>query len=421
MKTCTYRTEVVLSLISVLLNAPCPQPGAWKASGIAIHVGSSLSKTNSSANSPSKGSRGKVKTRILVCAPSNIAVDDLACRIHDSCIGPSGRIGGFKLVRFGLLPGEERTDGGRKRTYQSPGSNIYKSTSGWDNNPALMKREEFLFSINLDLIATSSIAKRNILTNAHVVCTTLNSSGSKSFIDASLRDDSSSEYDVVIIDEACQASEPSSLIPFKFNPKAVILVGDVQQLPVTIRSQSAEKANLGRSLFQRLRTCGWPVEMLRIQYRMRPEIVQFPSNQFYDGQLITPNKSFPFMPWHICPCLPPLLLWNVHNASMTRSVTGGICNHAEKQFIIHNILTALAKVMVPYDNEKNIVQIGIISFYSDQVSLIKSSLAEIKWSHKNLRIQVSTVDGFQGSEKDIIILSCVRSRGGKWIKTIINM
>jgi superfamily I DNA and/or RNA helicase len=402
----------VLNLISALLNGPCPQPGAWKSSGIAVHVGSSLSKSKGGSNSPSKCIVGNVKTRILVCAPSNIAVDDLACRIHESCIGPSGRVGGFILVRFGLLPGEERTEQGRKRTFQSTGTNNYRRTNSRENSNIRTKRDEFLCGINLDLIAKSSVEKRNILANAHVVCTTLNSSGSKSFIDASLRDDSASEYDVVIIDEACQASEPSSLIPFKFNPKAVILVGDPKQLPVTIRSQTAEQANLGRSLFQRLHSFGWPVEMLRIQYRMRPEIVQFPSNQFYDGQLITPSVPFPHMPWHSSPCLPPFLLWNVRNATMTRSATGGICNHVEKKFIIFGILSALEKVMFPYSTGKHVVEVGIISFYNDQVSLIKSSLAETTSKNKKLRIQVSTVDGFQGSEKDIIILSCVRARGG---------
>lgn len=222
----------MLNLISALLNGPCPHPGAWKSSGIAVRVGSSLSKLKGGSNSPSKRVAGDVKTRILVCAPSNIAVDDLACRIHDSCIGPSGRVGGFVLVRFGLLPGEERTDQGRKRSYQSAGTSNYLRTNSKEDN-AGTKRDEFLYGINLDLIAKSSVEKRNILANAHVVCTMLNSSGSKSFIDASLRDDFASEYDVVIIDEACQASEPSSLIPFKFNPKAVILVGDPQQLPVT--------------------------------------------------------------------------------------------------------------------------------------------------------------------------------------------
>ena len=342
-----------LSLISALLNAPCPQPGAWKASGTAIQVGRSFS--TSSRDVSSAPAAGPIKTRILVCAPSNTAVDDLAWRIHKSCIGPSGTIGGLRVVRFGLLPGEERHEG-RKRTQHS----IRSKDSTFN-----ARRDEFLYKINLERIAATSAERRDILMKSHVVCTTLNSAGSKAFIDAATREDSS-EFDVVIIDEACQASEPSCLIPFKFNPDAVIMVGDPQQLPVTVRSQSAEKANLGRSFFQRLQDCGWPVEMLRIQYRMYHEIARFPSSQFYGGQLITsPHLSKRFSPWYRHPCFPPLLVWNVRNGSMARNRKGGICNHSEKNFIVQNLLPAFAKEISP---EHPIVQVGIISFYSDQVS-----------------------------------------------------
>lgn len=165
----------MLSLISALLNAPCPQPGAWKSSGIAIQVGKSLSKSSTNESSSLNIAGGGVKTRILVCAPSNTAVDDLAWRIHKSSIGSSSVIGGFNIVRFGLLPGEERADGGRRtRTIRHKSQNV--------DNLSLAQRDEFLSSINLDLLAETSSERRRVLANSHVVCTTLSSSGSKCFI-----------------------------------------------------------------------------------------------------------------------------------------------------------------------------------------------------------------------------------------------
>ena len=100
---------------------------------------------------------------------------------------------------------------------------------------------------------SNSKLRQKLLEKCHVVCTTLNSAGSGSFIKsvADISKDSSFEFDALIIDEACQASEPSSLIPFKFNPKLIVLIGDPQQLPVVLFSQSALQGNLGRSLFER--------------------------------------------------------------------------------------------------------------------------------------------------------------------------
>lgn len=93
------------------------------------------------------------------------------------------------------------------------------------------------------------------------------------------------EFSVVIVDEACQVSEAACLIPFKFNPSLVVLVGDPKQLPVVTRSQQAETNKSNRSLFERLRDIGWPVHFLRVQYRMNKDISVFPSRTFYHNRL----------------------------------------------------------------------------------------------------------------------------------------
>jgi senataxin len=91
-------------------------------------------------------------------------------------------------------------------------------------------------------------------------------------------------FDDVIIDEAAQAVELSSIIPLKFQSKRYVLVGDPNQLPATVFSKLAANSLYEQSLFQRL-MIKMPVSMLSIQYRMHPEIRLFPSLHFYNNNL----------------------------------------------------------------------------------------------------------------------------------------
>ena len=93
------------------------------------------------------------------------------------------------------------------------------------------------------------------------------------------------KFDYLIIDEACQCIEPSTLIPFELGPKRVILVGDQKQLPATTFSDNASDTKFSRSFFERLLDNGYTRFMLSIQYRMHPMIRQFPSQTFYEGKI----------------------------------------------------------------------------------------------------------------------------------------
>ena len=257
-----------------------------------------------------------------------------------------------------------------------------------------------------------SVERRKKLSGCHVICTTLSGAGSKAFAEAVSRDEfPQSEFDAVIIDEACQGSEMACLIPLKFNPNAVVLVGDPNQLPVMTFSKDAERCKADRSLFERLLENGWPIHLLRYQYRMHDAIAAFPSRMFYDNKLITSDcvKNRDPALWHHHDAFPPYLFWNLGGV-MKRGKNGGLSNTAEAQFV-YRLLSSLKRA---FRNVREI-SIGVISFYNNQVSLINEKLKSDKtllhWmSNNQITLQVSTVDGFQGSEKDIIILSCVRSR-----------
>lgn len=166
-----------------------------------------------------------------------------------------------------------------------------------------------------------NVERQKILSRCHVVCTTLSGAGSKAFIESVSRDEyPQSEFDAVVIDEACQGSETSCLIPLKYNPNIIVLVGDPNQLPVMTLSPDASRCNADRSLFERLHANGWPINMLRIQYRMHPEIVKFPSKTFYNDNLITCDliKNRKPSVWHNHLAFPPYLLVRLNSIVLLR-------------------------------------------------------------------------------------------------------
>lgn len=89
----------------------------------------------------------------------------------------------------------------------------------------------------------------------------------------------------MVIDEATQATEPSSLVPLTKGAQYVVLAGDQKQLPPTVLSQAAANAGLSETLFERLIAIGFDYQLLDTQYRMHPEIMEFPSRSFYGGRL----------------------------------------------------------------------------------------------------------------------------------------
>lgn len=416
----TGKSSTIVGLVSALLSGKAPLPKA-KESGCLIHPGKSMGAT---------WTEPKARNRILVCAATNQAVDSLAWKIKKGSLGPSGKVGQFGMARFGSLPSELSRDS--------------------DDKPELSSEmENFLYEINVDRKASNGIQefdhdlndshdevcwspekrktkrrkrrkimgrsalRSKILGNSSVVVSTLSGAGSKAFVDAVCRDPTrnDSEFDAVIIDEACQASEPESLIPFKYNPTTITLVGDPKQLPVLTHSDSLSSSKLFEcSLFERLQSLNFPTIFLRTQYRMHEDIAAFPSKQFYHGKLITPAsvKARPEPSWLSCPCFPTICFWDTRQDMAANPLGYGYRNSYEADFIVNRILCALADSSAMRSNVE--VTVGIISFYKDQVHLLKEEIANIPLLLKSrLKIKVATVDGFQGSECDIIILSCVRS------------
>jgi len=218
------------------------------------------------------------------------------------------------------------------------------------------------------------------------------------------------EFDLVLIDEATQSTETSALIP-AVKGKRLILLGDHKQLPPTVISLEAIGAGFSISLLERLaeRYGDGLLTMLDTQYRMHDEIAQFSNNAFYNGMLKSGEENGK---WRLEEVED---LGGRSLGSIGRLVKGSsafvdikgkeakqgdgpsLTNKAEVNVVV-KIAKGLLHLGVPE------ASIGIISPYKAQVKQMKLQLSDY-----GSAIQIDTVDGFQGQEKDVIILSFVRS------------
>lgn len=249
--------------------------------------------------------------------------------------------------------------------------------------------------------------RKNILDQADIVCCTLSGAGSQPVLEVVLRI-TGFKFDAVIIDEAAQATEPLSLIPFKYNPKVVVMVGDPCQLPAIVFSSKAKNCNYDQSLFQRLQRLGHPVSMLETQYRMHPDIAQYSSARFYNNFLKTDSNillsSSHVKPYHVHESgrYRPIVFHNI--AYGVEFVTGSSIQNAEEA----KYVLLLHKDLVKHYPE-HAKDIGIIAPYQAQRKLLMSMFKSCVEPIDADAVEISTIDGFQGREKGIIILSCVRS------------
>ena len=205
----------------------------------------------------------------------------------------------------------------------------------------------------------------------------------------------------VLIDEATQATEPASLVPLVRGSRQIVLIGDHKQLPPTVISRRAEDGGLSRSLFERLLDMGIEPKLLTTQYRMHPSISEFPNTHFYQGLLedgvSTDQRPAPMgMLWPDWES--PMAFVPVDGDELLSPDGASKENPAEASWAV-KILIGLVE-----GGEVDLSDIGIVTPYAGQVRAIRDMIPESLQS-----VEVRTVDGYQGREKDVIIFSCVRS------------
>ncbi|XP_031231302.1 protein ZGRF1 isoform X2 [Mastomys coucha] len=211
------------------------------------------------------------------------------------------------------------------------------------------------------------------------------------------------KFPVVVLDECSQMTEPASLLPIaRFECEKLILVGDPKQLPPTIQgSDAAHENGLEQTLFDRLCLMGHKPILLRTQYRCHPVISAIVNDLFYEGNLvngISERERSPVLEW-----LPTLCFYNVTGAEQVERENSFV-NVAEATFTLKLIQSLIASGIEG-------CMIGVITLYKSQMYKICSLLSAVDINHPDVKaVQVSTVDAFQGAEKEVIILSCVRTR-----------
>ncbi|MFB6212582.1 MAG: IGHMBP2 family helicase [Candidatus Magasanikbacteria bacterium] len=250
-----------------------------------------------------------------------------------------------------------------------------------------------------------SKAFNEILDDFEVVCTTNSTAGSSLL--------SEREFDILIIDEATQATEPSCLIPMTL-AKKTIMAGDHKQLPPTVQSQEAKENGLDHTLFEKLakREGRGIRDLLKTQYRMNGKIMNFSSDTFYNGKIeaheTVKNHTLSDLDFDnsiihtkyieaLEPEVPIIFLDTKNTNSQERSKPG---SHSKENSYEAKISTGLAKNALKGGLDPR--QVAVITPYDDQSDLISDKI-------KQDNLEVKTVDGFQGREKEMVIISLVRS------------
>ncbi|XP_048135410.1 uncharacterized protein LOC115739970 isoform X2 [Rhodamnia argentea] len=215
---------------------------------------------------------------------------------------------------------------------------------------------------------------------------------------------------LLVIDEAAQLKECESVIPLQLpGVKHLILVGDECQLPAMVESEVSSRAGFGRSLFERLSSLGYSRQLLHMQYRMNPSISLFPTSNFYQNQILDgPNvksKSYrkSHLPW---PMFGPYSFINIPDGREQKGDDGCSFRNPVEVEVISRILGNLYRA---WEGSEEDLTVGVISPYAAQVAAVQAKLGKKYENIKGFMVKVKSVDGFQGGEEDIVIISTVRS------------
>ncbi|XP_042503371.1 uncharacterized protein LOC122080630 isoform X2 [Macadamia integrifolia] len=237
---------------------------------------------------------------------------------------------------------------------------------------------------------------------------------------AKLHSDERTPLELLVIDEAAQLKECESAIPLQLpGVRHAILIGDERQLPAMVRSKISEKAEFGRSLFERLVSLGQKKHLLNVQYRMHPSISVFPNTQFYRNQILdAPSVKERSHERHF-------LQGNMYGPYSFINVAYGreeLDGHGMKNMVEVAVVSEIVKSLFKASfGSRQKLSVGVISPYKAQVFAIKEKLGDTYDTPSDFSVSVRTVDGFQGGEEDVIIISTVRSNGKGSVGFLANL
>ena len=436
----TGKTKTIIAMVGCLLT------GVLKSSNSgAVPLARPGGSTSHGSQAPSK--------KLLVCAPSNAAVDELVLRLKAGVKTMHGTTHKIDVVRLGRTDAinaavkdvtldelvKARMDAeinsgpsDREKLHKDAGELKEKiaelrpqleAARASDNRTFTMKlQREFDelkrrqahigAKIDADKSSGNTLAReveikrrqiqQDILDKSQVLCATLSGSGHEMFKNLNV------EFETVIIDEAAQCVELSALIPLKYGCSKCILVGDPKQLPPTVLSQSAARYGYDQSLFVRMqKNHAKDVHLLDMQYRMHPEISKFPSKEFYEGLLQNGADmgQLRMQPWHQSALLGPYRFFDVKGSQERGPKNRSLVNDEELKVAMQ----LYRRFRTDYGSVDLKGKIGIITPYKAQLFRLRQRFAEQYGEGITDEIEFNTTDAFQGRECEIIIFSCVRA------------
>ncbi|MDM8309422.1 AAA domain-containing protein [Phocaeicola barnesiae] len=343
------------------------------------------------------------ENQVLVCAQSNMAVDWISEKLVDRGVSVL-RIGNPSRVNDKML----------SFTYERRFESHPDYTQLWSIRKAIRElygrirkssdREQIRTKINsLKDRATELEIRINeaLFSEARVIACTLVGSANRIL--------TGQKFGTVFIDEAAQALEAACWIAIR-KADRVILAGDHCQLPPTVKDPQALRAGLGYTLMQSIvKNRPETVSLLKVQYRMNDEIMRFSSNWFYGGMLESAPevKSRSILDFDT-----PIEWVNTEGMDCNEEFVGenyGRINKPEAELSVAQLKAYILKIGKERFLEEKI-DVGLISPYKAQVQYLRQLIRKDNF-FKPYRsaITINTVDGFQGQERDVILISLVRA------------
>lgn len=349
--------------------------------------------------------------QVLACAPSNTAVDNLLARLV--ALGQKVvRIGHPARVAEDLRP--YTLDGLAEQHENMPvvqemyreAEVLFKKAGKWTRHrpvrgeKAALRDEAKQLKKHAQLMEQQAIEQ--ILSRAKIICATT------TFNEDLLED---KWFDMLVIDEACQSTEPGCWVPILKADK-IVLAGDHKQLPPTVLSREAAAEGFALSLLERqVKIYGDQIHrMLNVQYRMNAKIMNFSSQHFYGEALIAHESVKNHLLTDFDTVQPSAL--TQHPIEFIDSAGAGwdeaIETEGLSKFNAQEAHLVVAKVRQLIEAGVEPQGIAVIAPYAAQVRYLRDQLAQ---SADAGGVEVDTVDGFQGREKEAVIISTVRSNG----------
>ena len=343
------------------------------------------------------------ENQVLVCTQSNMAVDWISEKLVDRGV-PVLRIGNPTRVNDKMLSFtyerrfESHPDYPQLWSIRKAIRDLYSQNRKGANRESLRQKINSLKDRATELEIRINEA---LFSEARVIACTLVSSANRIL--------TGMKFGTLFIDEAAQALEAACWIAIR-KADRVILAGDHCQLPPTIKCIEAMRGGLDETLMQKI-VCNKPetVSLLKTQYRMNDEIMRFSSEWFYHGEL----NSAPEVKYRSILDFDTPIVWiNTENMDCNEEFVGesfGRINKAEAMLCIEELKKYINKIGKERLLDERI-DFGVISPYKAQVQYLRQLVKKDAF-FKPFRslMTINTVDGFQGQERDVILISLVRA------------